>query len=339
MKDEFSDESLYGTRTRRVGADWIASELVTAGIDSETATKWSVDLQRAYGVPEEQSDKALLNKQAVHVSPVEQAKLSAFLKLLAAHLKGAPPEELVKKAHDAIKKRDKASDKKKANVTLARELGGMLLVKESTAVDIALFGRMLAAVPAFNFDAAVQVAHAFTVHKASADSDYFTAVDDLNPREEDVGAAHVNETGFGAGVYYLYICVNREQLDQNLGVDAAQDNEAKTAVVALRNRVLNALLNAITKVSPTGKQNSFASRAYASYLLAEKGDKQPRSLALAFVKPVNGTDQLDQAIRALTTKRDNLDKVYGPCASDRKSLNAETGEGSLDELIAFAQAD
>lgn len=195
-------------------------------------------------------------------------------------------------------------------------------------VDIALFGRMLASRPDFNVEAAAQVAHAITVHKAGVEGDYFTAVDDLKPRDEDIGAGHIGETGFGAGVYYLYICINRELMDKNLGGN-----------IALRNRAFAALLNAVAKVSPTGKQNSFASRAYASYVLAEKGDQQPRSLALAFVKPVNGVDQIDQAIRALTIKRENLDKVYGPCAMDRKALNAESGEGSLDELISFIQAD
>ncbi len=202
-----------------------------------------------------------------------------------------------------------------------------LLREDHQAPDIALFGRMLAEKPKFNVEAAAQVAHAFTVHKASAEDDYFTAVDDLNRGQEDVGAGHIGEAGFGAGVYYLYICINRDLLDDNLGGNTS-----------LRDRALAALIEAIAKISPTGKQASFASRAYASYMMAEKGSQQPRSLSLAFVKPIVGSDVIGESIRALNDKLEKMDKVYDKCADERRFLNAETGEGTLAELIAFAQA-
>ena len=94
-------------------------------------------------------------------------------------------------------------------------------------------------------------------------------------------------------------------------------------------------MHAITKVSPTGKQNSFASRAYAAFTLAEKGDQQPRSLAQAFLKPVTGQDMLDRAVKELNKRIDNFDKVYGPCADNRCSFNVETGEGRLEDLVTF----
>ena len=142
-----------------------------------------------------------------------------------------------------------------------------------------------------------------------------------------MGAGHVGEAGFGAGVYYLYVCINRDLLDRNLGGDSS-----------LRDRALAALIEAIAKVSPTGKQASFASRDYASYMLAEKGVQQPRSLSLAFVKPVSGDDVLRESIKALDDKLGKMDSVYGKCADDRRHFNAEAGEGTLAELIAFAQA-
>ena len=182
---------------------------------------------------------------------------------------------------------------------------------------------MLASSPAFNTEAAAQVAHAITVHQAQVEDDYFTAVDDLNNGKDDLGAAHIGETGFGAGVFYLYVCINREQLEKNLGDKA------------LAHKALDALLHAVTKVSPTGKQNSFASRSYASYVLAERGDQQPRSLSLAFLKPVRGHDVLADAIKALVSKRENMDKVYGACADAVKMMNTESGEGSLVELVTF----
>ncbi|MEQ1668035.1 MAG: type I-E CRISPR-associated protein Cas7/Cse4/CasC, partial [Sulfuriferula sp.] len=204
-----------------------------------------------------------------------------------------------------------------------------LLRKQHSAADIAMFGRMLASSPAFNTEAAVQVAHAVTVHKSAVEDDYFTAVDDLNNGEQDSGAAHIGELGFGAGVFYLYICIDHELLLKNLGGDAE-----------LTQAALNAFVQAVTKVSPTGKQNSFASRAYAGYVLAEKGDQQPRSLAQAFLKPVKpnaerGEDTLTRAITELSTRREHFNKVYGDCSDSSAFFNVETGEGSLDAIAKF----
>jgi CRISPR system Cascade subunit CasC len=85
-------------------------------------------------------------------------------------------------------------------------------------------------------------------------------------------------------------------------------------------------------------QNSFASRAYASFALAEKGDQQPRSLAQAFLKPVkpyDDQDMLDEAIKALVLRRDRFDKVYGACADSHYVMNVQTPEGNLSELTSF----
>ena len=197
------------------------------------------------------------------------------------------------------------------------------------AVDIAMFGRMLASKPEYEIEAACQVAHAISVHPVVIEDDYFTAIDDLNDGSENAGAAHIGETGFAAGLFYSYICINREQLIKNLGGDEE-----------LAMKAIKALTEAAVKVSPNGKQNSFGSRAYASYVLAEKGDQQPRSLSVAFLKPImnqgiEGVDFGTAAINALTTHRDNMDTVYGSCADDCCSFNALEGEGTLAELLAF----
>ena len=60
-----------------------------------------------------------------------------------------------------------------------------------------------------------QVAHAVTVHRAAVEDDFFTAVDDLNTREEDAGSAHMGEQGFGAGLFYLYVCIDCDLLKEN----------------------------------------------------------------------------------------------------------------------------
>ena len=199
-----------------------------------------------------------------------------------------------------------------------------LLRKHQRSVDMALFGRMLASTPEFNVEAACQVSHALGVSAVTIEDDFFTAVDDLNNKESDAGSAHMGEQGFASALFYTYICISRDLLLQNL-----DGNEELT------NRAIAALTETAMTVSPTGKQNSFASRAYASYVLAETGCRQPRSLAVAFFQPVRGSDQLQTAIQNLQQQRDNFDRVYGPCAERRYELNAVKGEGSITELLDF----
>ena len=291
-----------GTRTRMIGSEAFKT-LNAAGIADTQAREWARAIAGQFGKlkadKKSETGEDLHIEQLAHISPEELAAIDTLAQACAQRRSEPTTDEL------------------------------KLLRKPCSAVDIAMFGRMLAGTPAFNMEAAVQVAHAFTVHKSAVEDDYFSAVDDLNNGLEDKGAGHIGERGYGAGLFYLYICINRELLKDNLGGD-----EALTA------QALAALAQAITKVSPTGMQNSFASRAYASHVLAEKGNQQPRSLAQAFLKPIKpygDRDMLALAVEATTLRCDNFDKVYGACADQRFSLNADTGEGTLADLISFIQ--
>lgn len=199
-----------------------------------------------------------------------------------------------------------------------------LLRKEGRSADMALFGRMLASKPEFNVEAACQVSHALGVSAVTIEDDFFTAVDDLNKGEEDKGSAHMGEQGFASALFYTYICISRDLLLKNLNGDEA-----------LMQRTLKALAETAMTVSPTGKQNSFASRAWASYALAEIGTRQPRSLAVAFFQPVRDGDQLTAAVSRLQKQRDSFDKGYGKCADVDYELNTLTGDGSLSGLLDF----
>lgn len=287
-----------GTRTKMLGKEAFDA-LKRSGVAEKAAREWAKAIAARFGKLETktENDKDLEIAQLAHVSPEERKAVDALIEACAKR-GGAPTDD---------------------------ELS--LLRKPRQAVDIAMFGRMLADSPEFNMEAAVQVSHAITVHKSAVEDDYFSAIDDLN--REASGASHIGERGYGAGLFYLYLCINRELLKENLGGD-----ESLTA------KALEALIHAATKVSPTGMQNSFASRAYASYVLAEKGDQQPRSLVEAFLKPVKpfaDEDMLEKAIRAIEKRRDNFDAVYGACADARYAINIVTGEGRLADLVQFVQ--
>ncbi|NLC36091.1 MAG: type I-E CRISPR-associated protein Cas7/Cse4/CasC [Alcaligenaceae bacterium] len=278
-----------GTRTKRLGKEAFDA-LTAAGIAEKQAAEWAGKIAGVFGAIKK--DDPLEIEQLVHVAPEERDSLDTLVSRLAAEKRAPTDDEL-----DA-------------------------LLHENTAVDIAMFGRMLASKTGHNVDAAVQVAHAIGVHASAIEDDYFTAVDDLNLT--DPGAAHIGETGFAAAVFYQYLCVDREQLARNLG-----GNQELTG------KALRALAEAALKVGPSGKQNSFASRAYAHYALAEKGDQQPRSLALAFVRPVAGSDQIAEATASIRQVRDNMDKVYGACADGRYEIDVLNGEGRMAELLDF----
>ncbi|WP_414897964.1 type I-E CRISPR-associated protein Cas7/Cse4/CasC [Rhodovulum sp. YEN HP10] len=204
-----------------------------------------------------------------------------------------------------------------------KDLKKLVLRHADGAVDIAMFGRMLAADADFNRDAAVQVAHAITTHTAQAEEDWFSAVDDLN-KAEDTGAGHLGETAFGSGVYYQYVCVNADLLVENL--DGDRDLAAKGA---------EALARALAQTSPRGKQNSFAHHPRAHYVLAEKGTQAPRDLSGAFFSPIREQPILDNSVASLVRTRDDIDAAYGQAWDADCIMHVGVG-GTLDEIVLFA---
>jgi CRISPR system Cascade subunit CasC len=294
-----------GIRTKELGSQIVYPKLLAAGVDEKLALKVATSIAGVFG--KNKSDK----KDAKDALNIEQI---AFIS----------PEELA--AIDALI--DKVAEEKAE--PSAKELE--LLRKSTSAADLALFGRMLASKPEFNIEAAAQVAHAFTVHAAQAQDDFFTAVDDLSSGREDAGASHLGEREFSAGLYYVYICINADLLRENLTV-AGDANVAQE----LSRRAMRGLTEAALTIAPRGMQNSFASRARASYALAEIGSAQPRSLSVAFLKAIKGEDFLQQAITALTTIQTNMDTVYGSCADKRYTLDTTKPEGSLQDILTFVE--
>ncbi|MBW7923020.1 MAG: type I-E CRISPR-associated protein Cas7/Cse4/CasC [Rubellimicrobium sp.] len=206
-----------------------------------------------------------------------------------------------------------------------KDLKKLVLRRADGAVDIAMFGRMLADDPDYNRDAAVQVGHAITTHRVLAEDDWFAAVDDLKTRDEDAGAGHLGETGFGSGVYYLYVCVNVDLLVENL----AGDRE-------LAKRGMDSLARALAIATPTGKQNSFAHHPRAGFIRVEKGPQQPRDLTGAFFTPVSGNDLLKASKDALDATAAQIDRAYGACCDAHETMDIVAQVGSLDQIAAFA---
>ena len=317
-ESEVFEEALrghLGERTRRLGI-LVRDHLLKGGMDEDAAVTAARTIVKPFGdlpkdnrgeqgkrskeTPSERErnlNELSSTRQLVFVSPEERSRVLALAQQVLEH----------------------------GVESIEDDVGASLSVAD-TAADIAMFGRMLAGSPRFNREAAVQVAHAITTHRAVAEDDYYTAVDDLKSPDEsdDAGAGFVNVQEFGAGVFYLYVCVNRYLLLHNL--------DGSTTV---RDSSLAALVEAAATVSPRGKQASFASRASASYVLAEKGTAQPRSLAGAFLKPIGGDDFGQSSVAALEGFRDRLDAAYGVRGQERSTMDCGAGTGTLNDIIEF----
>lgn len=189
------------------------------------------------------------------------------------------------------------------------------MIKSGAGLTAALFGRFVTSDILARVDAPVHVAHAFTVHGASAEMDYFTVVDDLH-REDETGAAHANQAELGAGVYYGYTVVDVPLLVSNLtSVDARKWRDQEPTVAK---RVLTELVHAIASKSPGAKLGSTAPYSRAELVLLEAGTQQPRTLANAFLEAVPARGHLVQeSIRKAGDYLIRVDKMYGATAKAR----------------------
>ena len=287
-------EGHLAKRTQRLGEE-VQKHLIDRQVPAEAALKIARAIAQSFGALKKDNDpKPARIEQLAFISPEEFARALDMAERMAAGAPAPAPADL--------------------------------LGRTDAAADLAMFGRMLAATPDFNREAAVQVAHAITTHKAVVEDDYYVAVDDLNTREENAGAGFIGEQGFGSGIFYLYLCVDVALLIRNLGGDTI-----------LAAAALSALAEAAATVAPGGKQASFASRARAHFVLAERGDAQPRTLAAAFLKAAPGEDPIQTSIDKIEKWREDLDHAYGPGADACACLDVPGGRGSLAGVVGFCR--
>jgi CRISPR system Cascade subunit CasC len=262
-------------------------------------------------------------RQALLLGHRELAHLTDVLAEILAY---QHDEESVAKAVELSFKKGEG----KKRLSVLRKAGENL----AAGLEAALFGRMVTSDPAANTDAALHVAHAFTVHEQESETDYFTVVDDLTSADDeaDAGSAGIFDTELTSGLFYGYVVVDVPLLVANLtgcepSVWNAPDTDRRLAA-----KVVEHLVHLIATVSPGAKRGSTAPYSYASTLLIEAGDRQPRSLASAFEACVRSPR--DVAISAAAEQRlvqrlEAMDRAYGSAESRRAlSLNSETLAGS-----------
>ena len=217
----------------------------------------------------------------------------------------------------------------------------------SASLEAALFGRMVTSDTRANTDAAIHVAHAFTVHEEQPELDYFTVVDDLRDRSQgdDAGAAGIFDTELTSGLYYGYVVVDVPLLVSNLTGckrgDWAGDQDRDLAA-----RVVENLVHLVAEVSPGAKKGSTAPYSRAELVLVAAGDRQPRTLANAVRDPVSLDPQLNEglgrrAADAMAAHLSALDAMYETGEARRHAALpdlklARVADGSLAQLAAWA---
>ncbi|MBT1164307.1 type I-E CRISPR-associated protein Cas7/Cse4/CasC [Bifidobacterium felsineum] len=175
------------------------------------------------------------------------------------------------------------------------------IVADDRSIDVALFGRMVADSTDLNVDAAAQVAHAISVQAVDAESDFFTAVDDVkqdSDDESDAGAAMIGQIEFNAATYYRYANVDANRLNDTLG-DAVVTAKAVAAFV-----------HAFITSMPKGKINTFAQGTLPDLVVVNIRDTQAVNLVGAFQKPVE-PDYVRHATEALVLREKEFDDSYG----------------------------
>lgn len=274
-------------RSRRSYEQQVARPLEEDGVSKEAARAIAEYLIReAWGSDSVDTDHPSRTSGIVVMSPREIAHIRDVAGKIVEQLR---EEDVDVEKASQVKNNAKLDSDQRKNF---KELPASL--------DMAMFGRMVTSDLLAQMDSSVSVAHAFTTHAESAETDYFTAVDTLGG--EDPGAALIQDAELTTGVFYLYAVLDMNQLRENLG-DQADVAE----------RLGHNLVKAMATVSPGAKEGSTAPYAYAEFALLERGMAQPRTLANAFLDPVqaNGANLAQASVDELLDYRTRMAEMHG----------------------------
>lgn len=277
----------------------------------------------------EASEKARLALGAMELSVKEDGKNEYLLFLGQREISGIA--DIIHTKWDSITASEAALDdgkkkgkaKKQAAQSADPELKKALdkVFNGGKAVDVALFGRMLADMPEKNQNAACQVAHAISTHSVEREFDFYTAVDDLKP-EDTAGADMMGTVEFNSACFYRYAVVDWEKLVANL------QNDEELAAKGLR-----AFLEGFVVAEPTGKQNTFAAHNPPEFVaVSVRRNTAPRNLANAFetaVRVKKDESLTRKSAEGLVSKAKALQVAFG---GEEKTYVLNLAEANVDGL-------
>lgn len=191
------------------------------------------------------------------------------------------------------------------------------------ALDIALFGRMVAKAADMNIEAAASFSHAISTHKVSNEVEFFTALDDL---QDEPGSAHMGSLEFNSATYYRYVSLDLGQLSQTLGGE-----DLKQAIAAFTQALFVAVPNARQTTQSGASPWEFAR------VLVRKGQR----LQAPFEQPVKarGDGYLQPSVEGLKSYLDKKEKLSGSLFGKIGSYDwGEDENFNIDALISQLQS-
>lgn len=294
-------------------------------------------MEAVVGKPDLKSEDRIQSGQIVVLGHPELNFMAEFSKQLLRNTELEGVDE--KKRNAALKKELKARLKGEAKKNLHA-------IGHAAGLDAALFGRMVTSDILARGDAAIHVAHAFTVHEEESEDDFFSAIDDLldqvSDEQQGLGSGHIGNVEINSGLFYSYVVVDIPLLVSNLtGAPQSRWTEQDRSLAA---EVVRRLVRIISTVSPGAKLGSTAPYAHAQAMLVESGSAQPRSLAGAFLDPVRNVNPLAGAYRALGRHVADMDAMYDDMIADRAmaavsmddAAREQIGVGELRSLAGLA---
>lgn len=171
------------------------------------------------------------------------------------------------------------------------------ILNSNQSLDLAMFGRMAADNPELNVDASTQVAHAISTHEIVPEFDYYTAVDDVQEKNQ-TGAAMIDTIQYNSSTLYRYANVNVNELMHNLG-------NKELTVEGIKLFIKDFLLT-----MPTGKENTFANKTLPQYVLINLRDDTPVNLVTAFEEPIKSNNgYVAESIKKLEEENNDVNKL------------------------------
>lgn len=335
IRQAFAEHALFGSQTQDLLAartkrlvDETVRQLVAKGKSADEAAQVvAFALQSA-------SLKVDEDSKTQYLLFLPRRTIDALAGLVGEHWELLRGAALAAKPEDAGKKKGKGAEKKAAKEAVPKDVARQIteaLAQSAKTPDLALFGRMIADNPEWNVDAACQVAHALSTHRVSVEFDFYTAVDDLRPRDTQ-GTEMMGTVAFQSSCFYRYSCLDVDALRRNL---AGADGED---VSGLKDTTVEAFLRASALAIPTGKQNSMAAQNRPSYMLAVvRRSGAPQSLANAFVKPVQATRERSLVDASVEQLEEYLDRSRAVWGEDIKAFSCGEVDIRRSELPARAK--
>ena len=308
-------------RSRRIFSDVIAVRLQQQGIADDQIFSVLKPIRSAVlgeSIKARQSNKSkktangasqLVGLKTPQVIVLGEPEID-FLTNLASDLAEDQPDAIGKAVESYFKNTEKRNNLKSLRL--------------GSGIDAAIFGRMVTSDLMARSDAAIHVAHSFTVHAEEAEPDYFSALDDLLAASGELGSGHINTSELTSGLFYAYVVVDLKKLADNL----SGDHELAAVV-------LKRLVHLIATVSPGAKLGATAPYACAELMLAEVGERQPRTLANAFMKAVSKRGVKQKAAAAMGDYLGRYDAMYGVHEDRRLATMIEPAPDNSGERVTL----